>query len=73
MKQPTTSKPRRRSPARSAAAAANNPIAPEDIARLAHSYWEARGGIGGSPEEDWLRAERELSARGAPKASAAAA
>jgi hypothetical protein len=33
----------------------------EEIARLAYSYWEARGCQGGSPEEDWLRAERELS------------
>ena len=33
----------------------------EAIARLAYSYWEARGYQGGSPEEDWLRAERELS------------
>jgi hypothetical protein len=32
----------------------------EDISRLAYSYWEARGFQGGSPEEDWLRAEREL-------------
>lgn len=32
----------------------------EEIARLAYSYWEARGYQGGSPEEDWLRAEREL-------------
>jgi hypothetical protein len=31
----------------------------EEIARLAYSYWEARGG-GGSPEDDWFRAEREL-------------
>ena len=37
-------------------------IAPsqEEIGRLAYSYWEARGFQGGSPEEDWLRAEREL-------------
>lgn len=34
----------------------------EEIARLAHSYWEARGCQGGSPEDDWLRAERELKA-----------
>jgi hypothetical protein len=34
----------------------------EDIARLAYSYWEARGCQGGSPEEDWTRAERELAA-----------
>lgn len=32
----------------------------EAVARLAYSYWEARGFIGGLPEEDWLRAEREI-------------
>jgi hypothetical protein len=32
----------------------------ETIALLAYSYWEARGFLGGSPEEDWLKAEREL-------------
>ena len=35
----------------------------EEIARLAYSYWEARGRQGGSPEEDWLRAEQELRSR----------
>jgi hypothetical protein len=30
------------------------------IARLAYTYWEMRGCVDGSPEEDWLRAEREL-------------
>jgi len=35
----------------------------EEIARLAHSYWVARGYANGSPEQDWLRAERELRAR----------
>jgi len=35
----------------------------QDIAALAYSYWEARGCQGGSPEEDWLRAERELLTR----------
>jgi hypothetical protein len=44
------------------AASANAAIDPERIARLAHSYWEARGCQGGSPEEDWLRAERQLQA-----------
>ena len=34
----------------------------ETIAKLAYSYWEARGCQGGSPEEDWLRAEQELGA-----------
>ena len=32
----------------------------EEIAQLAYCYWEARGYQGGSPEQDWLRAEREL-------------
>ena len=32
----------------------------QQIERLAYSYWEARGGCGGSALEDWLRAEREL-------------
>ena len=32
----------------------------DEIARLAYSYWEARGYQGGSSEEDWLRAEQEL-------------
>lgn len=40
------------------------PVAPvivhEDVARLAYSYWEARGFQGGSAENDWLRAEGEL-------------
>ena len=34
-------------------------VSHEDIARLAYALWEARGG-GGSPEEDWLRAEEQL-------------
>jgi hypothetical protein len=33
------------------------------VARLAYSYWEARGCQGGSPEADWLRAEQELRAK----------
>ena len=32
----------------------------EEIAQLAYCYWEARGYQGGSPEQDWLRAETEL-------------
>ncbi len=35
----------------------------EEIAALAYAYWEARGCQGGSPEEDWMRAEQELFAR----------
>ena len=35
----------------------------EEISALAYSYWVARGHQDGCPEEDWLRAERELSQR----------
>jgi hypothetical protein len=38
-------------------------LSQEDIAALAYSYWEGRGYKGGSPEEDWLRAETELRGR----------
>jgi hypothetical protein len=37
----------------------------EEIALQAYLYWEERGCQGGSSEEDWLRAEHELRARGA--------
>ena len=32
----------------------------EEVATLAYLYWESRGCQGGSPEDDWFRAEREL-------------
>ncbi|MCU1339349.1 MAG: hypothetical protein JWO19_4930 [Bryobacterales bacterium] len=32
----------------------------DEIAKLAYSLWEARGGVGGSAEEDWLTAEAAL-------------
>jgi hypothetical protein len=32
----------------------------EKVALLAYRYWEERGKQGGSPEEDWYRAEREI-------------
>ncbi len=35
----------------------------DEIASLAYSYWESRGRQGGSAEDDWLRAERELRRR----------
>ena len=34
-----------------------------EIAELAYSYWEARGGRHGSPWDDWFRAEEELARR----------
>lgn len=41
-------------------ATASEAIDHQAIARLAYSYWAARGFNGGSAEEDWLRAEREI-------------
>ena len=41
----------------------NVEIEPEEIARLAYSYWEERNSEEASAEEDWLRAERQLRAR----------
>ena len=35
----------------------------EDIALLAYSYWESRGCPVGSPDEDWFRAELDISRR----------
>ena len=32
----------------------------DQVSKLAYSYWLERGCQGGSSEEDWLRAEREL-------------
>ena len=34
----------------------------EDIAALAYSLWEARGCPEGTPDEDWLNAEKALKA-----------
>jgi hypothetical protein len=52
-------------PAISEAVAAAQPLSEQDeIAKLAYSYWEARGGSQDvSPEEDWLRAEQEVRRR----------
>lgn len=35
-----------------------NVLTPERIERLAHRFWEQRGCPSGSPEKDWLKAER---------------
>ena len=45
-----------------AATATATALSPDAVAKLAYSYWETRGYQGGSPEADWLRAERELRA-----------
>ena len=65
-RKPATARAKRPTPAPAPAAPVTRivPAAPsrEDVASLAYSYWLARGCQGGSPEEDWLRAERELAA-----------
>ena len=43
----------------------------EVIAKIAYSYWESRGGHGGSALEDWVRAEREYVSRLAERAATA--
>jgi hypothetical protein len=44
--------------------AMDRPLAYEEIARLAYSYWEARGNDADSPDDgDWFWAERELRSR----------
>jgi len=43
-----------------AAASTAQTVTSDDIATLAFSYWEARGYQGGTPEDDWFRAEGEL-------------
>jgi len=62
-----TSNPGLRAATSSPIAAGNNCLSLENvkndqarIALLAYSYWEERGCLGGSPEEDWHRAERFL-------------
>lgn len=40
----------------------------EDIEITAYLYAKSRGFHGGSPDEDWLRAEQEVRQRRAPKA-----
>ncbi|HMJ62059.1 MAG TPA: DUF2934 domain-containing protein, partial [Bryobacteraceae bacterium] len=40
-------------------------ITHQQIAELAHSFWSNRGHSHGSPEDDWLRAERQLTSAAA--------
>jgi hypothetical protein len=36
----------------------DSPVMREEVAKLAYEYWKEGEGIGGSPEEDWYRAEK---------------
>jgi hypothetical protein len=38
-------------------------VSQEEIAKLAYCFWADRGYQGGSPEEDWARAEQTLLAK----------
>jgi len=38
----------------------NRPLLHEEIARLAYEHWQQRGCPAGSPEVDWLHAEKKL-------------
>jgi hypothetical protein len=61
---PVRAKSSRTKKAEARAPAVQQPMSEqEEIARLAYSYWEARGRQGGSSEEDWLRAEQEVRSR----------
>ena len=39
------------------------PVTEDEISRLAYQIYQARGGVNGSPLEDWLEAERQLLGR----------
>lgn len=38
-------------------------VSHDQVAELAHRYWNERGRLDGHHEEDWLRAEQELRQR----------
>jgi len=62
----STAPPRRTARKRAETAPSNGApragVDSSEIASLAHALWEARGGQGGSPEDDWYRAEQQLRA-----------
>jgi hypothetical protein len=47
---------------------ANRPKTQEQIAVRAFELWLARGFQNGSPQEDWLRAQQEVTGAGRPAA-----
>ncbi len=54
---------------RSAAAITTTECSEVEVREQAYSCWQERGCPVGSPDEDWLRAERELDGRGALSAA----
>jgi hypothetical protein len=51
-------------PITATASQSNRTVSRDKVAHLAYSYWEARGFSHGMADEDWIRAEAELLARG---------
>ena len=41
-------------------AASPRVVTHQQIAELAHSFWTSRGYVHGSPDDDWFRAEQQL-------------
>lgn len=70
----TTAKPRKTAAKKGASGASADPtsqnghvtakgqqsVSQEEVAKLAHTYWQQRGHKHGHHEEDWYRAEQEL-------------
>src|SRR6185437_9659374 len=72
----TATKPRSAATKKSASRVSADPVSPnghaaahersvsqEEVARLAHRYWQERGGKHGYHMEDWFRAEQELNGK----------
>jgi hypothetical protein len=56
----TVEEPRAASVVRTETTAALTSADRDEIARIAYTLWEQRGGQGGSSEDDWHRAEQEF-------------
>lgn len=56
----TTTTPSKRSTAKAKPTPAPTAPTAEQVQRRAYEIWRSRGGMGGSPEDDWAQAEREL-------------
>lgn len=59
-RKPAASSPAHKHSAKTAETAKHSAATHQDIALLAYSFWQERGYAGGSPEDDWLRAESQL-------------
>ena len=62
-KTPTVRVKRTRRASDNQAATTSVQVTEHDISKLAYQIYESRGRNGGSPLEDWLEAERQLTSR----------